>query len=133
MRHFVSHLSPGRGPFPSKFLSFGFSKAPPLSKNFFLYFFVFSRNSQDDQRKVFQRIPDGDTEVAATFDISRFGLHLSERKRSVNQKKKKKKKKRKNSHKRQPAMQFFHVEHIDCQCSFIIFSGTASSFHGCTS
>ena len=30
MRHFVSHLSPGRGPFPSKFPNFGLHNVPNL-------------------------------------------------------------------------------------------------------
>ena len=40
MRHFVSHLSPGRGPFPSKFPNFGLqnvpnqTSVPPLQKRF---------------------------------------------------------------------------------------------------
>ena len=31
MRHFVSHLSPGRGPFPSKFPNFGLQNVPIVS------------------------------------------------------------------------------------------------------
>ena len=35
MRHFVSHLSPGRGPFPSKFPNFGLQNVPNNTKKFF--------------------------------------------------------------------------------------------------
>ena len=34
MRHFVSHLSPGRGPFPSKFPNFGLQNVPIIAPTF---------------------------------------------------------------------------------------------------
>ena len=33
MRHFVSHLSPGRGPFPSKFPNFGLQNVPTVEES----------------------------------------------------------------------------------------------------
>ena len=35
MRHFVSHLSPGRGPFPSKFPNFGLQNVPNFGTSIF--------------------------------------------------------------------------------------------------